>query len=59
LFNPFAIPSVQDEVSNKIQALNADDYVNKPFSVGELLAILRVAMRLAYQPETTRIFTVK
>lgn len=58
---PIIILSVQNEDSDKIKALDAgaDDYVTKPFSVGELLARLRVAMRHAYHPEATPIFTVK
>lgn len=58
---PIIILSVQDEDADKIKALDAgaDDYVTKPFSVGELLARLRVAMRRAYQPEATPVFTVK
>lgn len=58
---PIIILSVQNEDADKIKALDAgaDDYVTKPFSVGELLARLRVAMRHAYQPEATPVFTVK
>lgn len=58
---PIIILSVQDEDSDKIKALDAgaDDYITKPFSVGELLARLRVAMRRAYQPDASPIFTVK
>jgi len=44
---PILILSARDREMEKIEALDrgADDYVEKPFSVGELLARLRVAMR--------------
>lgn len=44
---PILILSARDMEIEKIEALDrgADDYVEKPFSVGELLARLRVAMR--------------
>ncbi len=44
---PIVILSARDRETEKITALDngADDYVEKPFSVGELLARLRVAMR--------------
>jgi two-component system KDP operon response regulator KdpE len=44
---PILILSARDMEMEKIQALDlgADDYVEKPFHVGELLARLRVAMR--------------
>jgi len=46
---PALVLSVQDAEQEKIAALDAgaDDYVTKPFSVGELLARLRVANRHA------------
>lgn len=46
---PIVILSVQDQDINKIEALDAgaDDYLTKPFSVGELMARLRVAVRHA------------
>ncbi len=46
---PIIILSVQDQDSDKIAALDAgaDDYVTKPFSVGELMARIRVALRHA------------
>jgi two-component system KDP operon response regulator KdpE len=48
---PILILSVQDREEEKIAALDlgADDYVTKPFSMGELLARLRVALRHARQ----------
>jgi len=44
---PVIILSARDREMEKIEALDAgaDDYVEKPFGVGELLARLRVAMR--------------
>ena len=50
---PIIILSARDMEMEKIQALDlgADDYVEKPFHVGELLARLRVAMRHALNRE--------
>lgn len=44
---PVVILSARDRETEKIDALDAgaDDYVEKPFGVGELLARLRVALR--------------
>jgi two-component system, OmpR family, KDP operon response regulator KdpE len=44
---PIIILSVRDDPSEKISALDAgaDDYLTKPFSVGELLARLKAVMR--------------
>jgi two-component system, OmpR family, KDP operon response regulator KdpE len=44
---PILILSARDKEAEKIRALdnNADDYVEKPFGVGELLARLRAALR--------------
>jgi two-component system, OmpR family, KDP operon response regulator KdpE len=46
---PILILSARDRETEKIDALDlgADDYVEKPFGVGELLARLRVALRHA------------
>ena len=48
---PILILSARDRETEKIDALDmgADDYVEKPFGVGELLARLRVAMRRRLQ----------
>ena len=44
---PIIILSVRDREIDKIQALDAgaDDYLTKPFGVGELLARIRAVMR--------------
>ena len=50
---PILILSARDRELEKIEALDlgADDYLEKPFGVGELLARLRVAMRHRLQRE--------
>lgn len=49
---PVIILSARDRETEKIEALDlgADDYVEKPFGVGELIARLRVALRHAMSP---------
>jgi two-component system, OmpR family, KDP operon response regulator KdpE len=44
---PIMILSVREDKDDKIEALDAgaDDYVTKPFAMGELLARVRVALR--------------
>jgi two-component system KDP operon response regulator KdpE len=44
---PILVLSVRGEERSKIEALDsgADDYITKPFSTGELLARIRVALR--------------
>lgn len=58
---PILILSVRDQDTDKIEALDAgaDDYITKPFSTGELMARLRVALRHAYQPEAEPLFQFK
>ncbi len=48
---PIIILSVRDQENDKIAALDAgaDDYLTKPFGVGELMARIRVALRRASQ----------
>jgi two-component system KDP operon response regulator KdpE len=55
---PIVILSVQNQDTDKIEALDAgaDDYLTKPFSVGELTARLRVAMRHARREEPELVF---
>jgi two-component system KDP operon response regulator KdpE len=50
---PVIVLSVKGEEDIKVQALDAgaDDYVTKPFSVNELLARVRAALRRASSPE--------
>jgi len=45
--------TVRDEEDDKVQALNAgaDDYITKPFRIGELIARLKAVLR-RIQPET-------
>jgi two-component system KDP operon response regulator KdpE len=49
---PIVVVSAVDEETEKIAALDAgaDDYVTKPYAVGELLARLRAALRRAAGP---------
>ncbi len=49
---PIVVVSAVDEEEQKIAALDAgaDDYVTKPYAVGELLARVRAAMRRAAAP---------
>jgi two-component system KDP operon response regulator KdpE len=48
---PILVLSARDKETEKIEALDrgADDYVEKPFHVGELLARLRVALRRSHR----------
>ncbi len=50
---PIVVLSARGREQDKIAALDAgaDDYLTKPFSSGELMARLRVALRHAAQPE--------
>jgi len=50
---PILVLSARGQERDKIEALDAgaDDYVTKPFAVGELLARMRVALRHAAGPE--------
>ncbi|MBA4416787.1 MAG: DNA-binding response regulator [Syntrophus sp. (in: bacteria)] len=56
---PIIILSVREHEDDKIDALDAgaDDYVTKPFSMGELLARLRVALRHAAKTDDEPILT--
>jgi two-component system KDP operon response regulator KdpE len=55
---PVLFLTVRDDDQDKVQALDggADDYLTKPFSVPELLARLRLALRHAMPAEVTPIF---
>src|SRR6266853_4069802 len=50
---PIIVLSVKGEDQVKVEALDAgaDDYVTKPFSMDELLARMRAALRRASSPE--------
>ncbi len=55
---PIIVVSVRQEESEKISSLDtgANDYLTKPVSMGELLARMRVALRVA-NPAQSEIFT--
>lgn len=55
---PIIVISVHEQEADKIAALDAgaDDYLVKPFSIGELTARLRVAMRHATFPDHVPVF---
>lgn len=57
---PVIILSVRDQEGDKIAALDAgaDDYLTKPFGVGELLARIRVALRRAAKTISEPVFQV-
>lgn len=52
---PIIVLSVRDREAEKIEALDlgANDYVNKPFAIGEFLARLRAALRNHGQNQTS------
>jgi two-component system KDP operon response regulator KdpE len=56
---PIVILSVRGQDEDKIAALDAgaDDYLTKPFSMGELLVRIRVAMRHATRPSDEPVVT--
>lgn len=56
---PIIVLSVREHETDKIAALDAgaDDYLTKPFSVGELLARIRTALRHAARSTTEPVFT--
>ena len=56
---PIIIVTVQEQESAKIAALDAgaDDYVTKPFGMGELLARMRASLRRAASPAAEPIFS--
>jgi two-component system, OmpR family, KDP operon response regulator KdpE len=55
---PIIVVSVREQEKDKIAALDAgaDDYLTKPFGVGELIARLRSALRRSAQAETDPVF---
>jgi two-component system KDP operon response regulator KdpE len=56
---PILVLSARAQERSKIEALDAgaDDYVTKPFGVGELLARVRVALRHAARPPSGKILS--
>jgi two-component system KDP operon response regulator KdpE len=57
---PVIILSVRDREDDKVTALDsgADDYVTKPFGIGELLARMRVALRKSIQGSPEPVYRV-
>ena len=57
--SPIIVLTVRDQEQEKIEALDAgaDDYVTKPFSVGELMARMRVSLRRAASSEDEPVIT--
>jgi len=55
---PIIVISVREHEDDKIAALDAgaDDYLTKPFGVGELLARMRVALRRVATPDQEPVF---
>jgi two-component system KDP operon response regulator KdpE len=50
---PLVVVSAREQETTKVAALDAgaDDYLSKPFGVGELFARIRAALRRAERPE--------
>jgi two-component system, OmpR family, KDP operon response regulator KdpE len=57
---PVIILSVREREDEKVKALDsgADDYVTKPFGIGELLARMRVVLRKSISPSSAPIYEV-
>jgi two-component system KDP operon response regulator KdpE len=58
---PVIILSVRDREDEKVAALDsgADDYVTKPFGIGELLARMRVALRKSLRSSPEPVYRVE
>ncbi len=58
---PIIVLSVREREADKISALDAgaDDYLTKPFGIGELMARLRVAVRRSAQLEPEPVFSLE
>ncbi len=59
-FVPIIMLTAKSQEADKIRGLDvgADDYVTKPFSVGELIARIRALFRRAQRPSEVHTFTV-
>ena len=57
---PIIVITVRDHEETKITALDAgaDDYLTKPFGIGELMARLRVVLRRISTPESEPVYQV-
>lgn len=57
---PIIVLSVREQESDKVAALDAgaDDYLTKPFSTGELLARIRVALRHFISPQAEPVIEI-
>jgi two-component system KDP operon response regulator KdpE len=53
---PILILTVRDDADDKIEALDAgaDDYITKPFHVGELMARVRAAVRRSHATQANK-----
>jgi len=58
---PIIVLSVRERESDKVNALDAgaDDYLTKPFGIGELMARLRVAVRRTAQLDPDPVFSLE
>lgn len=57
---PIIVLSVRDRETDKVKALDtgADDYLTKPFGVGELLARIRATLRRALPPSPEPVYRI-
>jgi two-component system KDP operon response regulator KdpE len=58
---PIIVLSVREREDDKVKALNAgaDDYLTKPFGVGELLARIRAALRRSLQQAPEPVYRIE
>ena len=57
---PIIVLSVREREDDKVKALDAgaDDYLTKPFGIGELLARIRVSLRRSVQEAPEPVYTI-